>query len=78
MGTRNVGALPGTLDAPVATNAAPLRAESKPVVTVDADVTPQTVSPAAKNTVKWACGIVLAALVLLWVFGGIVFRNANL
>lgn len=32
----------------------------------------------AVSTLHWAVGIVVVSLVLLWILGGIVFRNANI
>lgn len=37
-----------------------------------------TASPEAQTVLKTAAAMVAVGLVLLWVFGGIVFKNANL
>jgi len=79
MANRDMSGLAGTLDAPAGQTAqAAIRLDSTPAVTVDSDVQPTVTTPAAKSVVKWAAGIVFAALLLLWLFGGIVFKNANL
>lgn len=35
-------------------------------------------SQAAKDTVRLSAALLAAAVILLWILGGIVFRNANL
>lgn len=38
----------------------------------------QTASPSAVRVVRWGAAIVLGAVVLLWILGAIVFKDANL
>ncbi len=38
----------------------------------------QTASPSAVRTVRWGAAIVIGAVVLLWILGAIVFKDANL
>lgn len=87
MGKKDVSALNGTLNAPPAYggSGAPVEAEFGATPTVATKAvnaksvsTTAEASASAKAAVKFAAAIVVGSLVLLWVFGGIVFKNANL
>lgn len=68
----------GGTNAPVTENYAAVSLETTKAESAKATAKETTGSPDARNTLHWAAGIVIAALVLLWFFGGIVFRDVNL
>jgi len=87
MGSKNTSALDGTLDAPgqYGGSNAPITAafeEPSPAVTKATNKntikSTSTASPDAKTTLNMSVVIVIGSLVLLWMLGGIVFKNANL
>jgi len=87
MGNKNTQALAGTLDAPAAyggSNAPITQPFEEPSVATTKATNKNSVkgtataSPDAKSTLNYAIVLVVGALVLLWMLGGIVFKNANL
>lgn len=62
------------------TNASPVQAEFGSVIAEPGKERGVGVaaSDEAMTTLHWAVGIIVVALLLLWLLGGIVFRNANL
>lgn len=68
----------GGTNAPVTENYAATSLETTKAVNAKTAAKETTGSPEARNVMHWAAGIVVAALVLLWFFGGIVFRDVNL
>jgi hypothetical protein len=91
MGNKNTGALSGPLvapagyggmNAPVAgaqadADASTLRVE-RAVNSASAPSTGGKASADAQQILKIAAAMVVGGTVLLWVFGGIVFKNANI
>lgn len=87
MGNKDTSALSGTLNAPAGYGGtdAPIKDafEAPSVATTkatnkNAQKGTATASTDAKSTLNYAVVIVVGALVLLWMLGGIVFKNANL
>lgn len=82
---KDVSALNGTLNAPPAYGGqgAPVEADygNAPSVAVSGNSKSRpvsTASDAAVKTLHLAAAIIILILALLWVFGGIVFKNANI
>jgi hypothetical protein len=78
-GTLNAPAGYGGKDAPVMGGTSV--ADSAPQVTKAVNSQNGNGAPAsmeAESVKNWAASIVIGGLVLLWVLGGLVFRNANL
>lgn len=87
--TSAFNSVPGTLGAP-----AGYGGKDAPVMggTTTADSAPQVTkavnsmgegngvpaSVQAESVKNWAAGIVIGGLIVLWILGGLVFRNANL
>lgn len=76
MGNKVIGTNPG----PVAGKAAPIMAESDsdPVVVKSGAAGAPQASAHAVRVTRVAGIMVLTALAVLWMLGGVVFRNANL
>lgn len=87
MGNKNVGALGG---GSVDITSAPPIMRSEPDQVLDSVVGDRsnprtkganggtTASAESKSVLHWSVGIVVFALLILWLMGGIVFKNANL
>jgi hypothetical protein len=82
---RDVSALSGAISAPptYGGRTAPVILDTNGTTSVEHSITSNTVEGAEASARAYlvlhtSCAIVMVALILLWVFGGIVFKNANI